>query len=320
MVQIRAWGVAPEFAPGETNLGDLIVTITVEDNDSGTLGAGDTITINGVDEIIGLVYLDAFIIDGVRVEVAALHMPSGASFSVPIVDGVLSPAYPAVSTDITLGPTLPPVPFPTSDIVCFARGTSIATLTGQVPVEALKVGDMVETKDHGIQPIRWIGATVLDAKALILSPNLRPIRIKAGVLGHNLPAVDLVVSPQHRVLVRSTIAQKMFNASEVLVAAKQLLELEGVETADDMQTVEYFHILFDQHEVITSNGAETESLFTGPQALKSVGAAAREEIYALFPELASPAHETPAARKLVPGRMGRQLASRHHRNAKALVS
>lgn len=320
MVEIRAWGVAPEFAPGETNLGDLIVTITVEDNDNGTLGAGDTITINGVDEIIGLVYLDAFIIDGVRVEVAALHMPSGASFSVPIVDGVLSPAYPAVSTDITLGPTLPPVPFPTSDIICFARGTSIATLTGQVPVEALKVGDMVETKDHGMQPIRWIGATVLDTAALANFPNLRPIRIRAGALGLGAPHRDLVVSPQHRILVSSSIAQRMFDAREVLVAAKQLLEVDGIEVDEDMEAVEYFHILFDQHEVITSNGAQTESLFTGPQALQSVGAAAREEILALLPELALATYEARFARKLVPGRMGRQLASRHRNNDKALVS
>src|SRR5690606_24870473 len=115
--------------------------------------------------------------------------------------------------------------------------------------------------------------------------KLRPIRIRAGALGNGTPSSDLVLSPQHRVLVRSRIAQKMFGATEVLVAARQLLLLDGIDIATDLTEVEYFHMLFDRHEVVISNGALTESLYTGAQALQAVGKAARDEIFTLFPQL-----------------------------------
>lgn len=200
-------------------------------------------------------------------------------------------------------------------IPCFCRGTLIATDRGEIAVEKLAVGDLVQTRDHGLQPVRWIGGRALDALDLAAAPNLRPIRIRAGALGRGLPLSDLMVSPQHRVLVRSAIAQRMFGAPEVLVAAKQLLAIAGIEQVA-AEAVEYFHILFDRHEIVLSNGAETESLYTGAEALKSVGPAARDEILTLFPELRD--GPAAAARPLVPGGKARQMAERHARNGKAL--
>lgn len=200
---------------------------------------------------------------------------------------------------------------------CFARGTLILTARGPVAVEELRAGDLVETRDNGLQPIRWIGGTVLTG--LNNRPHLLPIRIAAGALGGGAPGSDLLVSPQHRVLVRSAIAHKMFGTNEVLVAAKQLLQVEGIEIATDMTEVEYFHILFDQHEIVTSNGAASESLFTGPMALAGVGSAALEEIFEIFPELRNRDYTPEPARLLASGRMGRKLAVRHTRNRKPLT-
>lgn len=204
---------------------------------------------------------------------------------------------------------------------CFVRGTLIETDMGLIPVENLQQDMKVATRDNGLQPIRWIGARILGAHILEAAPHLRPIRITAGALGRNTPARDLLVSPQHRVLVRSNIAQKLFGTDEVLVAAKQLLQIEGIDIAQDVEEVEYFHILFDRHEVIFSNGAETESLYTGREGLRSLGHAAREEIFAIFPELRSrPEDVVPeGARLLASGRLGRKLAVRHAQNRKALV-
>lgn len=319
MVEVRAWGTVPEFAPGETDLAELLVTISIRDDGNETFGVGDVITFDGVDQVIVGAYLDTFIIDGAAVQVAALYTETGESYSIPFVDGALVPAYPAVSTDVELGFGLPEIPFPLADIICFARGTTIAGLHGDILVEDLKVGDMIRTKDHGPQPVRWIGSTRLGAGTLAGFPHLRPIRISAGALGLNSPESDLLVSPQHRVLVRSRIARRMFDTDEVLVAAKQLLQLEGITVAEELDEVEYFHVLFDRHEIIEANGAEAESLFTGLQALKSVGAAARSEIFSLFPELEAANDGALPARPLVPGRVGRQLAARHRQNVRALV-
>ncbi|SCY59169.1 Hint domain-containing protein [Paracoccus tibetensis] len=208
---------------------------------------------------------------------------------------------------------------PAFGIVCFARGTMIETVHGLRAIEDLQKDDLVLTKDHGAQPIRWMGSQFLSAQLLRTHPNLRPIRISAGALGDNMPTTDLIVSPQHRILVRSKIAQKMFGTIEVLVAAKQLVLLDGIDVAEDIDSVEYFHIMFDRHEVIVANGAETESLFTGPEAMKAVGPAAREEILTLFPQLADDSFDAVAARTLATGRTGRRMAQRHLQNKGALV-
>lgn len=113
----------------------------------------------------------------------------------------------------------------------------------------------------------------------------------------------------------------MFGTTEVLVSAKQLLEIEGIEIADDLAEVEYFHLMFDEHEINYANGASAESLLARPEALKAMSPAARDEIFAIFPELKDQEAQlasTPA-RTLAPGSGARRLAARHNKNASALV-
>lgn len=213
-----------------------------------------------------------------------------------------------------------PVGTPYEDIVtCFAGGTLIETASGPRRIETLVAGDLVVTRDNGLQAIRWIGSSALSQAALLRNEKLRPIRIAAGALGQGLPSSDLLVSPQHRILVRSAIAQRIFGTKEVLIAAKQLLMLPGIDIATDVPSVDYFHMLFDRHEVVISNGAETESLHTGPEALKALSAEAITEIFTIFPELREDSTNRAAARVLAPGRLGRKLAARHLQNAKPLV-
>ena len=206
-----------------------------------------------------------------------------------------------------------------SFVPCFTAGTMIDTPDGPRAVETLMVGDLVLTRDHGAQPIRWTGRRTLSAAELAGNERLRPVRIAAGALGVNMPAQDLVVSPQHRILVRSTIAQRMFDSNEVLIAAKHLVAVPGIdhEPAGD---VTYVHIMFDQHQIVTSNGAETESLFAGKMALEALGPDAAAEIFALFPELRDKADAYAPARALIEGRRGREAARRHAQNGQRLAS
>ena len=220
------------------------------------------------------------------------------------------------SQSLTDGPT---VDYATISAPCFTAGSLILTRDGLCAVEELTQGDLVMTKDHGAKAIRWIGSRKLNSMELGQAQNLLPIRIQAGALGGGMPQTDLLVSPQHRMLVRSKIAQRMFDENEVLVAAKQLLAVDGVEIATEATEVEYFHVMFDQHEVIFANGAETESLYTGPQALKSLPAESVEEIFSIFPELKDVGYKATPARPLASGRQGRKLAMRHPSNRKPLV-
>ena len=204
--------------------------------------------------------------------------------------------------------------------VCLARGTMIKTRKGDFPIETLCVGDQVLTMDHGYQPLRWIGSNALDAIDLTLQPKLKPIRIRADALGIGFPQQDLFVSPQHRILVRSVIAQRMFDTDEVLIPANKLLTLDGIDIVEDPSDgVEYFHMLFAAHEIVFSNGAPTESLFTGREAMKVVSAAAKREIEVLFPEISQPDFQPKPAR-FIPGKgkLMRKLAQRHLENKKPI--
>ncbi len=172
-------------------------------------------------------------------------------------------------------------------IPCFTPGTLIATPQGEVPVESLAAGDVVVTRDNGLQEIRWVGSRTLDAEELETAAPLRPILIKAGALGHGLPERDMVVSPQHRVLMTGELPQLYFEDSEVLVAAKHLVNGDTIVQLGADADVTYIHFMFDRHEVVLSDGAWTESFQPGDQSLGSMGDAQRAEIFAIFPELAT---------------------------------
>ena len=198
---------------------------------------------------------------------------------------------------------------------------SIATDKGSVPAEDLEVGDLVLTVVAGYQPIRWIGKRSIDAAQLAANPKLHPIRIQRGALGHGLPERDMVLSPQHRVLVRGKVAEKMFCSTEVLVAAKQLVPIDGIGIADDVTQIIHVHFLLDDHRIVLAEGAHLESLYTGPEALKSMPPEQREEVLELFPDMAAldEANLLFSARPLVPGRKARIMVMRPRKNGKALV-
>lgn len=161
-------------------------------------------------------------------------------------------------------------------VVCFARGTRIMTQKGEIGIEHLSVGDKVLTMDSGFQRIRWIGSTRVPARG-----HLAPIRIQKGTMGNTR---DLLVSPQHRVLVRNAALTMLLGQNDALVAAKHLVDNSGF-TVEEGGSVEYFHMLFDRHELVFAEGMPSESFHPGAVGMDSMAEGARREIYELFPEL-----------------------------------
>ncbi|MEH6834737.1 MULTISPECIES: Hint domain-containing protein [Falsihalocynthiibacter] len=230
---------------------------------------------------------------------------------------------PPLNTPLTIGAIVDNGPSIDVDTVvpCFVLGTLIGTPNGQRTIEKLCVGDEVLTSDHGAQRIRWIGSYELGPEELAQKTKLRPIKIMAGALGLGLPESDLRVSPQHRMLVRSPIAARMFDAAEVLVPAHKLVDLPGVFVDNEVQRVTYFHILFDQHEIIFAQGAPAESLLLGREALKGVGVAAREELFEIFPQfLTSNFAPVPARHIAKKGKVIANMLRRHIVNNKPLIA
>ncbi|MDH3265155.1 MAG: Hint domain-containing protein, partial [Paracoccaceae bacterium] len=173
------------------------------------------------------------------------------------------------------GVTVPRYP---TDFLCFARGTLIATEAGEVPVEQLRIGQRVRTLDHGLQPLRMIAWRRVAADG-----RMAPVAIAPGVIGNRR---ELVLSPQHRVLVAGPAAELWFAEPEVLVPAVGLVDgRRAVRKAGG--TVDYFHLVCDRHEVLFAEGAPAESLLVGEGSLERMESALREEILTLFPDFAS---------------------------------
>ncbi len=148
-------------------------------------------------------------------------------------------------------------------IICFTTGTRVLTARGPRPVEALARGDMVQTKDNGLQPVLWHGTRQISGARMKVMPHLAPIRLRAGALDGGVPDEDIIVSPDHRMLLRGARAQALFNTDEVLVGARDLLNDNTIRVARGLSHVTYHHILLPAHQIVFANGVETESFHPG---------------------------------------------------------
>ncbi|MBY5932273.1 Hint domain-containing protein [Tateyamaria omphalii] len=208
----------------------------------------------------------------------------GADASATDEDGyylVFPDGMPPPNTDLTIGGItdngeLVPHVSLGGTVVCFASGMMIETPDGPRAIEMLGDGDLVLTADAGPQPILWTGCTTVAAIA-----DLAPIVVTAGTLGND---ADLVVSPQHAILLTDWRAELLFGQDEVLVRAKDLLCMDGVYRKTGGR-VTYHHILLNQHNVVQAHGIWSETLYPGSVAMGAVGDAARAEIERLFPDL-----------------------------------
>jgi len=170
-------------------------------------------------------------------------------------------------------------------IICFGKGTLIETgIGGCVPVEDLRIGDLVATADGDPASIRWIGQTTLDTLALTRAPHLRPVLVRPDALGVGCPTQDLVLSPNHRVLVSDWRAQIFYGEDEVLVPIKSLINGKSILVDHFVTSVTYYHLLLDSHQIVKSNGVFSESLFLGGQSLDAISDASHQELRATIPE------------------------------------
>ncbi len=174
---------------------------------------------------------------------------------------------------------------PSAGVICFTPGTRIETPNGPRMIEDLRAGDMVSTRDSGAQPILWTGCRRLSGARLFVMPRLRPVRIHRGALADDRPEDDLVVSPDHQILIEGQRAYDLFNEREVLVAAKHLVNESSITIDTSRRHVTYVHILLPQHEVLTANGIPSESFHPASADLDTLSPDDLSRLLAQFPDL-----------------------------------
>jgi hypothetical protein len=175
-------------------------------------------------------------------------------------------------------------------VICFTPGTRLITPDGPNLIENLRPGDLIQTRDNGAQQVLWTGHRRMSGARLYAMPHLRPIRFRANAMGPYRPDADLLVSPQHRMLVKGASAQALFNTPEVLVAAENLINDHSITVDHTMREVIYVHVLLERHNVIWANGLETESFHPANTSLDMVEPVQREGLLNIFPDLADNPH------------------------------
>jgi hypothetical protein len=175
-------------------------------------------------------------------------------------------------------------------VICFTPDTRLMTPDGARAIQSLRPGDLILTRDNGPQPVLWSGHRRMSGARLYAMPHLRPIRFRAGALGTDRPDADLLVSPQHRMLVKGASALALFNTPEVLVAAEDLVNDGSIMVDQAMREVTYVHILLEQHNIVWANGLETESFHPSNTALDTIDPVQREGLLALLPGVAQNPH------------------------------
>jgi hypothetical protein len=175
-------------------------------------------------------------------------------------------------------------------VICFTPETLIATEYGPRAIAQLQSGDHILTRDNGPQEILWRGHRRMSGARLHVMPHLRPIRFATGALGFGRPDQELLVSPQHRMLIKGQAALALFNTPEVLVAAQDLVNDRTIMVDHSAREVTYVHILLAQHNIVWANGLETESFHPSNTALDTVADDQRAGLMDILPEIAHNPH------------------------------
>lgn len=251
---------------------DGTTTVNLLANDSNASGGTLTITkINGVPVVAG----------------SKVTLPSGLVITVN-GDGTIcvisDPTDPlgeaSFSYEVSNGAGITDVGFVTGTVIpCFVAGARIDTARGPVPVEDVVVGDLVLTLDDGYQPVRWRGARQVPSAGA-----LGMVKIPAGSFGNH---GALAVSPQHRLYLTGWRAELYCGTDEVLVKAAHLVRAGRLQQDRSGRPVTYHHLMFDRHQIIRAEGLWSESYHPGPATLADLDADTRDEIFTLFPELAT---------------------------------
>ena len=140
----------------------------------------------------------------------------------------------------------------------FAAGTLVETAKGTRPVETLRPGDEVQTSEHGMQPIRRIARYEVPAFG-----RFAPVQLRAPYFGLTR---DLIVAPDHRLMIEGVDAEYLFGSDSVLVEARHLAKMAGAHVRENRQTIRYVQVLLDAHVCLSVAGAWAESLYIGDLA------------------------------------------------------
>ncbi|MDG1518902.1 MAG: Hint domain-containing protein [Yoonia sp.] len=168
-------------------------------------------------------------------------------------------------------------------VVCFTPGTTILTSDGPRDVASLVEGDFVQTADNGRAEILWLGSRRITGARMKAIPSLTPVRLRAGALDKDVPDAGLLVSHDHQIVLGGSRAQTLYNAEEVLVTARDLINDHSIIRDHGQLEVTYIHMMLPKHEVVFANGVATESFHPASAELTMMDENQRDRMFDRLP-------------------------------------
>ncbi len=179
---------------------------------------------------------------------------------------------------------------------CFGPGTRITMADGSLrEVETLAPGEMVRTRDHGAQPLRWAGSVTTRAHGAFA-----PVTFPPGLLGNLGP---LTLGPLQRIFLYQRGEERLGSRAEVLVQAQYLVDGQRVLQREGGFATHH-SLAFDAHQIIYAEGIPVESLLVSRATVARLPEALAQDLSARFPHLNQRAH---FAQELDAGRIGDSL-------------
>jgi len=184
-----------------------------------------------------------------------------------------------------------------------AEGANLRTPCGPRRVENVRPGDMIVTRLNGVQAVRLVWRRRLSAEALRATPGLAPVRLKPRALGPMMPRQDVVVAPDHKILIPGWRLVGWPEDAQLLVPAAEIARASDAAYVDRARDdVTFYQFVFDGPQVLSANGLPVESLVPDPGVIASLAPAERDSLTRRFPQLArDPAAYPPAEYRAATG-------------------
>ncbi|MEL6644393.1 MAG: Hint domain-containing protein [Pseudomonadota bacterium] len=166
-------------------------------------------------------------------------------------------------------------------VVGLTGSASLRTPCGGRRAENIRKGDLIVTRDNGLQAVRMVWTRTVTEAEIAADPSLAPVRLKPRSIGPMMPQRDLLVAPDHKVLVPGYRLADMPDTASYLIAARDVADASDEAFQDRGQgDVTYYNIVFDSHQVFCVDGLPVESYMPSEQTVRTLDEATRADLEA----------------------------------------
>lgn len=196
--------------------------------------------------------------------------------------------YECITQATTTTHVAPALPLFEAAFSAFARGTTLKTNRGACPVEDLYPGMMVETAEHGLQPVLWRGSMNIVPNTPTDHPESQQLaRVMQGSFGFARPEADLMLGPAAHV-VRPT------DAGPRPTPISELVDDHTVFRTSPPSSVQVFHLILPQQSSVIANGIQLASYHPPLERVRLLGANMKQLFMSFFPHIKRPEDFGPA--------------------------